>query len=146
VYANNGISALAELYVATADGRIFALDANTGLEIRNYDGGGQPVQGLALGNPQLYAAGRGFIRAYDRRNNNLLWQQVTYGDVLSGPFATNGQVVLITVGGQVQFFDPNNNGTPSVGPNAPASAGAALAGNYIFIPDGSGRIAKFRGQ
>lgn len=146
LYAYNGLGALAELYIVNGSGRIFHLDANTGSTVREYDSGNEAVRGLALGNPQIYAAGTGFIKAYDRRNNALLWRQSTYGDVLSGPFVTAGQVLLITTNGQVQFFDPNNGGLPSIGPSAPVGAGAAVAGNLIFIPDSGGRIAKFREQ
>lgn len=147
LYTRNGIGALAELYVVNATGRIFGLDANTGADVRGYDGNNEPVRGLALGNPQLYAVGNGFIKAFDRRNSNgLFWRQPFFGELRTGPFATAGLVLLVTTGGQVQFFDPNNSGNPSIGPTASLAEGAAIAGSYIFIPDNSGRIAKFREQ
>jgi outer membrane protein assembly factor BamB len=146
-YSANGVGALAELYVAVPDGRLYALDANTGNEVRNYPVNGEVITNLAVGETIVYAAGNNFLKAYDRRSNAVLWRQGTDADVLMGPFATTGYTLLVTNNGQIQFFDPNLGGARILGPAAAVTnIAGAVAGSTIFIPDGTGSITKFQEQ
>lgn len=146
-YTANGIGALAELYVAAPDGRLYALDANTGNDVRIYPANGEILTDLAVGDTIVYAAGNGFLKGYDRRNNNPPWRQGTDANVLMGPFATTGYTLLVTNNGQIQFFDPNLGGARLLGPTAAVTnIAGAVAGSMIFLPDSTGGITKFQEQ
>lgn len=147
VYALNGPVALAELYVAGDGGRIYVLDANLGTDLRSYDGGNFPVSGLALGDTAIYAYGNGFVRAYDRRNNSLIWPASNVlnvgGDVRS-LFVTADQLVFVTGGGSIQFLTQSGNG-PLLGPSLPTTVASApaLSGSVLFVPGNDARLYAF---
>jgi outer membrane protein assembly factor BamB len=134
VYATDGATALAELYIAGEGGRVWALDANRGSDIRSYEGGNEPANGLALGENAIYSYGNNFVRAYDRRGFGLFWRAPIGGDVRS-LIVTAEQLVLLTSNGSPQLLSPAGDNL-TVGPPIPSSGanGMAISGGYIYIP------------
>jgi outer membrane protein assembly factor BamB len=144
LYAESGASGAAELYIATGDARSHALEANTGLELHTYEGGGELVTGLALNDNMLFATGNSFIKAYDRRGNGLFWRLATNGDARSGALVTPGQIILVAVSGVIQFIDPVAQqvftvaSVPTAVLNPPAVSGTSL-----YVPGENGRLYGF---
>jgi outer membrane protein assembly factor BamB len=135
LYAANGVSALAELYLAFNDGRTHALDANTGALLHSYGGNGQPVKGLALGDGALYVTTAGMIRAFERRSSGLYWEKATAGDTLNGAIVSPDQLILVSNNGIIEFLQPgtgNSSGRYSV--NGAVNYAPAVSGSYIFVP------------
>ena len=63
IYVSPGVRSLAELYIGTTSGRIYLLDANTGVFLDWYEGD-RSVRSLAIDGTRLYAAGDDRLRAY----------------------------------------------------------------------------------
>lgn len=132
VYSANGVFALAELYVATSDGRTHALDANTGATLHIYEGGGEVVNALALSDSSVIAAGGGFVKAYDRRSNGLFWRTATNAEMRNGAIVTPDQLLLVALNGAIQFLNPSSGimtgvfNVPTSVNHAPAVSGANL--------------------
>jgi outer membrane protein assembly factor BamB len=143
VYAANGATALAELYVAGQGGRLYLLDANLGSDGRHYDGGNEVVNGLALGDSSIYAYGNGFVKAYDRRSTTLIWRANIAGDVRS-VLVSADQLIIVTGTGSIQFIQPAG-ASLTIGPSLPTSISHAVAvsGRYLFIPGDDGRLYSF---
>ncbi|HMN31662.1 MAG TPA: PQQ-binding-like beta-propeller repeat protein, partial [Caldilineaceae bacterium] len=141
LYAANGVSALAELYLAFNDGRTHALDANTGALLHSYGSNGQPVKGLALGDGALYVTTTGMIRAFERRSSGLYWEKPTAGDTLNGAIVTPDQIILVSTNGVIEFRQPGTGETSGrYAVNGTVSFAPAVSGSYIFVPvdNGSG--------
>mgnify|MGYP001166019818 CR=1 FL=1 len=139
VYSANGVTALAELYVATNNGLTYALDANTGATLHTYEGGGEVVNGLALSDSAVIASGGAFVKAYDRRSNGLFWRAATNGEMRNAAIVTPDQLLVVALNGAIQFFNPSSGAmtgvfnVPTSVTNAPAVSGANL---YIAGEDG----------
>jgi outer membrane protein assembly factor BamB len=146
VYTADGANALAELYIAGEGGRVWALDANRGTDIRSYEGGNETANGLALGESAIYSYGNNFVRAYDRRGFGLFWRAPIGGDVRS-LIVTAEQLVLLTSNGSPQVLSPAGNNL-TVGPPIPSSGanGMAMSGEYIYIPGDNEFLYGFVGQ
>jgi outer membrane protein assembly factor BamB len=144
LYAADGVSALAELYVAFVNGTIVALDANTGVEIRRYDAQGDTTTGLALGDTALYATGDGFIKAWDRGSNDRLWREPTAGEVRGGAIVTPNYLIVVTASGAIQFFDPFTGGShPGATIGAQVPEAPAVSGSYLYVPGSDRRVYGF---
>ncbi|MCL4860121.1 MAG: PQQ-binding-like beta-propeller repeat protein, partial [Caldilineaceae bacterium] len=139
VYSANGVTALAELYVATNNGLTYALDANTGATLHTYEGGGEVVNGLALSDTAVIASGGAFVKAYDRRSNGLFWRAATNGEMRNAAIVTPDQLLVVALNGAIQFFNPSSGAmtgvfnVPTSVTNAPAIGGANL---YVAGEDG----------
>jgi outer membrane protein assembly factor BamB len=146
VYTAHGASALAELFVAGEGGRVWALDANRGIDIRSYDGGNEPANGLALGENAIYSYGNNYVRAYDRRGFGLFWRAPIGGDVRS-LFVSAEHLVLLTSNGSPQLLSPAGNNL-TVGPPIPSSGanGMAISGEYLYIPGDNENLYGFVSQ
>jgi outer membrane protein assembly factor BamB len=144
LYTAAGVSAAAELYVATGDTRTHALEANTGAQLHTYEGGGEAVTGLALGDNHLYVTGSAFLKAYDRRGNGLFWRISTNGDARWGALVTPGQVILVAVNGVVQLINP---ATQQITTAASVPTGVlnppAVSGANLYVPGENGRLYGF---
>lgn len=135
LYAAEGVSALAELYVALVNGTIIALDANTGAEIRRYDAQGDTTTGLALGDSALHVSGNGFLKAWDRGSHTQLWRVNTNGEALGGAIVTSNYLIVVTTSGAIQFVNPAT-GIVEFGTsiNAPVPQAPAVSGSYLYVP------------
>lgn len=144
LYAANGVSAVAELYVASTNGVIRALDANTGVDVRSYDSEGDATTGLALGDSAIYATGNSFIKALDRNSNTRLWRVNTSGEARGGAIVTPNTLVVVTASGVIHFVNPYNGVIdPSTSINAPVSNAPAVSGTYLYVPGDDRRVYGF---
>jgi outer membrane protein assembly factor BamB len=136
VYAANGLTALAELYVGGSDGRIHVLDANTGLTVRSpLDGGGKIATSLAFNDTLLFSSGPNFIHAYDRRTGGFLWRTATSGEAAGGLFVSVNHLVLVTTNGWLQLVNAAGTGVAvSLPLGQSISQAPAISGVYIFAP------------
>lgn len=140
VYASPGPNALAELYFVADNRRIYALDANTGVELWNVDNR-DPATSLAINDTMLFVAGNGYLRAYQRQNQSEVWSVNINGQVLGGPLVDARHVLVVTQPGNVHIFD-TQTGSSTYGSLIPAPAGGApaVSGPWIFIPGANGRV------
>lgn len=140
VYASPGLNALAELYVAADNRRIYALDANTGVEVWNVDNR-DPATSLAINDTMLFVAGNGYVRAYLRQNQREVWSVAVNGQVLGGSLVDANRVLVVTQFGNVQIFDAQM-GSPIYGTIIPSPAGGApaVSSHWIFVPAANGRL------
>jgi len=144
VYTPNGLTALAELFVATADNRVHLINANTGVEVRTYDGGGEVATSLALGDTMLYAAGNGFIKAYDRLGTGIFWRAGLSGEAVGGPLVSAGQIIVVTNGGVIHMVNPNGGAVATVQSlGMSVSQSPAVSGSYLFVPITGNRIYSY---
>lgn len=143
VYTSNGVTRLSELYVATGDGKVHELDATTGDELHTYEGT-EYVSGLAVGENLVFATGNAFMKAFDRRNDSLVWRIATNGDTAGGALVTPDQLILVSATGVIQFINPVD-GRLSVGGAVPTSVlnMAAVSGTFLFIPGEDGGLYAF---
>ncbi|MCC6453919.1 MAG: PQQ-binding-like beta-propeller repeat protein [Caldilineaceae bacterium] len=142
VYASPGPSSLAELYVVAGNNRLYALDANTGIELWNRDiNESERATSLALNESILLVAGNGYVKAISRQNRGDLWRAAVNGIVLGGPLIDASRILVVTESGRVEMLDAQSGSTLS-GQNIPAQAGgsAAVSGPNIFVPGVDGRL------
>jgi outer membrane protein assembly factor BamB len=147
VYGSPGPSSVAELYLVTGDNRIFALDANTGVELWNMDNG-EAATSLALNENALFVAGDSYVKAISRQDRNQRWRTpVIGGMVMGGPLVDATRVLVVTQAGNVHLLD-NESGSANSVPSIAASAGGApaVSGPYIFIPGVDGRLYELLGS
>jgi outer membrane protein assembly factor BamB len=146
VYSSPGVRGLAELYVADGSNRIFALNANTGVEYWNY-GNGDRVSGLAVSSSALLVSGNGYIRAISRDTGQLLWNASTAGETLGGPWTDNSLVVAFTTSGTLVFLDAATGSvllTPGTG--AAAAGAGAVSNPWVFMPGQNNALHGMRGN
>lgn len=145
IYASPGPNALAELYVVADNRRIYALDANTGVELWNVDNR-DPATSLAVNETMLFVAGSGYLRAYLRQNQDEVWSVSVNGQVLGGPLVDSNSVLVVTQFGSVQIFDVQT-GSSIYGSIIPSPAGGApaLSGPWIFVPGADARLYALQG-
>jgi outer membrane protein assembly factor BamB len=142
VYAANGIKALSELIVTT-NGQVIVLDAATGKNLHTYDGGGQLVTGIGLGDRAIFASGSGFIKAFDRYGTGLFWSIATSGEARGGPIVSPDQLLLVSGNGTIEFVHPDNGavtaggGIPSIIRYPPAISSRTI---YIIAEGPPSRI------
>jgi outer membrane protein assembly factor BamB len=147
VYGSPGLNSLAELYVADGSNRIFALDANTGVELWNLDSG-EGVTSLALNESTLFVAGNGYLKAFSRQNRNQLWRTPLFGGlVMGGPLVDATRALVVTESGNVYLLD-NQNGSSIAGQTVTSFLGGApaLSGPWIFMPGVDGRVHDLLGS
>jgi outer membrane protein assembly factor BamB len=134
------VRSLAELYVVSGNNRIFALDANTGVELWNIDNG-EPATSLALNEGLLFVAGNGYVKAISRQNNTQVWRVGVAGQVVGGPFVDADHVLVVTQSGNIQFLDAQTGSqlNGSIIP-APVGGAAAVSGPWIYVPGADGRL------
>jgi outer membrane protein assembly factor BamB len=136
IYSQPGVLALAELYAASGNGNIYALDANTGKEIWSYSSN-ERVEMLALDRSNLYASGSTFIKAISRSNGALLWNYPVNG-IVGGPIVGEGRLFFATESGTVQILDAFQ-GALTTGFNFSSVAGQPAASEgMIFVPGRNG--------
>lgn len=147
VYGSPGPSSLAELYVVAGNNRIYALDANTGVELWNIDNG-EPASSLALNENFLFVAGDGYVKAISRQDRNQRWRNgVPGGQVLGGPLVDSSRVLVVTQSGTVQMFESQSGSgitVPSIA--SPAGGAPAVSGAYLFVPGTDGRLYALLGN
>ncbi len=143
VYSSPGVRGLAELYLVDGNNRIWCLDANTGVELWNFDNG-EPATGLAVNDRMLFVSGNGYVKAIRRDSVEQAWRAAS-GPVVGGVWADNVRVLALTQGGSLQFMDAatgNILGSATV----PATAGGAgaVSGPWVFIPGSDGNLYALR--
>jgi outer membrane protein assembly factor BamB len=145
VYASPGPNALAELYVVADNRRIYALDANTGVELWNVDNR-DPATSLAVNDTMLFVAGNGYLRAYLRQNQSEVWSVAVNGQVLGGPLVDATHVLVVTQPGNLHIFDVQT-GSSTYGTIllAPAGGAPAVSGGWIYVPGANGRVMALAG-
>jgi outer membrane protein assembly factor BamB len=144
VYAAEGASAVAELYIGLSNGNVRALDANTGVDVHSYNGEGEVVTALALGDNALYATGNAFVKAFDRRSNNRLWRASINGEASGGAIVTDNSLIVVTKNGAIQFIDPDSGYiSASTGISTPVFRAPALSGTYLYVPGNDRRVYGF---
>lgn len=133
VYGSPGVRAQAELYIVDGNNRVWCLDANTGDTIWSFDNG-EAATSLALTPRSLIVAGNGYIKAIARDDTTERWRAPMVGTVLGGPLTDGDQVLVVTQGGNIQFFDADTGDTRSSAIPAPAGGAAAVGGQWLYIP------------
>ncbi len=136
LYPNNGVLALSELYVADNAGRVYGLDANTGVKLKMYSSG-DSVTALAANNNTLFVAGPGYVKAITRdKDFKELWRVGINGQPLGGLLVDNDLVLVVTDTGDVQYMNPADGTTRHESPliQAPLSGHVAVSGLYLFAP------------
>jgi outer membrane protein assembly factor BamB len=138
---------LAELYVVASDNLIYALDANTGIELWNIDNG-EPASSLALNENFLFVAGDSYVKAISRQDRNQRWRNgVAGGQVMGGPLVDSSRVLVVTQSGNVQMFESQSGAGIIMPAVASSVAGApAVSGAYIFVPGNDGRLYALLGN
>lgn len=147
LYSWPGVQAVAELYVVDGNNRIRSLDANTSREVWNKDNG-ERATGLAVNDATLFVSGSGYVKAYARRNGDLLWRTEVGSNVLGGPYADNTKAIIYLENGTVQFLDSASGAVTSIATlpsGATATSAAAISGQYIFAPGADGRLQALSG-
>jgi outer membrane protein assembly factor BamB len=148
VYASPGPSSLAELYVVAGNNRLYALDANTGVELWNRDvNESERATSLAINESILLVAGNGYVKAISRQNRGDLWRAAVNGVVMGGPLVDAGRVLVVTESGRVELLDAQSGSTLS-GQNISAQAGgaAAVSGPNVYVPGVDGRLYAITGE
>jgi outer membrane protein assembly factor BamB len=138
VYSTPGVIGLAELYVVDGNNRIFCLDANTGVELWNYDNG-ERATALGVTSAALIVAGDGYVKAISRESVTQLWRAGVGGAVLGTPLSDAARVMVLTQGGNLTYLDPAT-GSTLVNIVIPSAAGgaAAVSEAWIYIPGTNG--------
>lgn len=147
VYGSPGPSSIAELYVVAGNNRIYALDANTGVELWNIDNG-EAATSLALNESFLFVAGDGYVKAISRQDRNQRWRSsIVGGPVMGGPLVDANRVLVVTQSGNVQMLENQSGSAISVPSIASFVGGApAVSGPYIFVPGTDGRLYELLGN
>lgn len=145
IYATPGVVGLAELYVVDGNNRIFCLDANTGVELWNFDNG-EAATSLGLTDAALIVAGNGYVKAISRESVTQLWRTGVGGTVLGSPMSDASHVMALTQGGNLTYLDPAT-GSTLVSFVIPVQAGgaAAVSESWFFIPGTDGRMYAVQG-
>jgi outer membrane protein assembly factor BamB len=146
VYSTPGVARPAELYVADQSGRVFALDANTGVKVWEHGFGG-PVSALAVNESAVFVAGNNVLRALSRQNGQTLWNVGIPGAAVGGPLVTGDRLLLVTQNGGIYFYraadgvvlDANSTVASGVG------GGPAVSGQWLFVPATNNSVYAFRG-
>jgi len=147
LYVSPGPNTIAELYVADAQGRVTALDANNGTLLWTTGVNGIATS-LAANDSMLFAAGAGLLRTlyrHERAEGQMAWQAGLPGTALGGVIVDSGRVLAVTEGGSMQVFDANTGalGVAEVQVGALGGA-AAVSAPYVFIPTQSGILYAVR--
>lgn len=147
LYVSPGQNTLAELYVADSQGRITALNANTGETLwQSFNNGN--VTSLAANDTMLFAAGPGFVRGLvqQRRNDGqLVWQASIPGNVPGGVIVDGTRVLVVAEGGNIQLFDAGSGAIGVSDIQLGALGGsAAVSGAWIYVPTQSGILYGLR--
>ncbi|RIK50620.1 MAG: hypothetical protein DCC57_11690, partial [Chloroflexi bacterium] len=109
VYSSPGVRGLAELYLVDGNNRLFCLDANTGIELWNYDNG-EAASGLAVNDRFVFVSGNGYVKAITRDTVQQAWRATTAGLVVGGAWVDNERVLALTQGGTLHFMDAASGG------------------------------------
>jgi outer membrane protein assembly factor BamB len=143
VYAAQGVSSVAELYIGVTDGRTYALDANTGAILHIYPSNEEEVRGVAFGDTALYIVSRTRIRGFERRSTGLYWD-TAISEMRGAPIVSADQLILMGANGTIWFVHPGT-GALQQGPtvNAPVAFAPAASGSYLFIPADDGQVYGF---
>jgi outer membrane protein assembly factor BamB len=147
VYGSPGLNSLAELYLFTNDNRIFALDANTGVELWNIDNG-EVATSLALNENTLFVAGNDYVKAISRQDRSQRWRSaIGGGPVMGGPLVDANRVLVVTQAGTIHLFN-NQDGSAIAVPSIASFAGGApaVSGAYIFVPGTDGFLYELLGS
>ncbi len=141
IFSSPGVAALAELYVADANGLLFAFDANTGSVIWTTPVGAAAT-GIAANSGAVFASGQGFVRAFARARRDegqLLWSVGIAGNVPGGALVDDTRVFVGTDGGAFQYLDVVTGALLQGNVQSTVLGGAvAVAGPWIFAPAQSG--------
>jgi outer membrane protein assembly factor BamB len=147
VYGSSGPSSLAELYVFANNNRIYALDANTGVELWNIDNG-QSATSLALNQDTLFVAGDNYLKAISRQDRTQRWMSpLVGGQVMGGPLVDATRALVITQAGNLHMFE-NQSGSAIPAPSIASfvAAAPAVSGAYVFVPGIDGRLYALLGN
>lgn len=147
LYVTNGPVALAELYVADNQNRVYLLNANTGQIIWTMDHQ-VAVTGMAVGDEILYISGNGYLIALERRTGAFIWRAEVPGTVLGGPIVDADQVMVVTNSGMMSMYDRSKNllANVTIPSGAQAMAPPAISGVYLYVPASDGLVYAWRGQ
>jgi outer membrane protein assembly factor BamB len=144
VYSQPGVLTLAEVYAADANGRIYALDANTGKELWTYVGN-ERVDMLALDRSNLYMIGNGFVKAVARNNGAFLWRENVNGSIAGGPIVGEGRLLFAFESGTVEIRDAFQGTAVSwVNIGVGVAAQPAVGGGWLFVPGRNGILHAWR--
>lgn len=147
LYVSPGLNTVAELYVADNQGRITALNANTGEQLWQ-QGNNSTVTSLAANESMIFAAGPGFLRGLvqlRRNEGQLVWQASTPGNVPGGVIVDGTRVLVVAEGGNIQLFDAGSGAIGVADIQVGALGGsAAVSGPWIYIPTQSGTLYGIR--
>ncbi len=141
VYVSPGVKALAEVYAVDYEGRIHALDANTGAELWRRGNSDVPTS-LAVDGTRVYAAGPGFVAARDRNTGGELWRTAVADiGVPGGPIVGNGRLLAVGISGSLQVLDAANGTIIHSTSIAASLVGApAVSEGWIFLASHNGRL------
>jgi outer membrane protein assembly factor BamB len=146
LYSAPGFSALAELYVADASSRIWALDANTGRDLwqRATDG---PIYSLTVDNDTLYLVSNNSLQAISRNGSEERWRY-SLGERLAGsPIAGPNSLLLVTESGSIRLLDKGSGSPTATFTLMTNAVGApAVSGDLIFVPGSDGFVYALRGD
>ncbi len=145
IYVSPGVRSLAELYIGTTSGRIYLLDANTGVFLDWYEGD-RSVRSLAIDGTRLYAAGDDRLRAYARGTRELLWQVDLAARLVSGPITDGDNVIVFLEDGSVKIFnalDGFEGGSHFVPRDL---RGGAISNPFFFSSSTDNRLHGLKGQ
>lgn len=145
VYAYPGVKTLAELYVSQGT-LVHLLDANTGVELRNYEFGAQ-ITAMALNNDSIIVAGNGQLHKMSRDLTTRFWGVNFSGTVIGGPLVTDRAILLVTQEGSILLYDAANGAVLDASKTVPGGilGGPVVSNQRIFIASGNAVYA-FQGN
>ncbi len=92
------------VYVTTADRKVFCLDRTSGNVLWSNDQAGGPND-LAIDEGKLYASGGGVLQAMDPSNGDFFWEQDFETPEISSPAISNKTVAIVTTNDKFYLVD-----------------------------------------
>ena len=140
VYTDQGVLALAEIIVATRDGNLHIIDANTKRRKLSHNLE-QVTTGLAVDDLRIYAAGSNRVSALDRRTLEVAWTSGLDSPAVGGPIVGPGQIITFQESGAIIFFDATQGSQISGVFIPPTISGTgAVSGQWLFTANTQGGI------
>lgn len=90
-------------YVTSADGRLYALNPNSGEILWRAEAGG--VNEAALADSHLYVTAGGVLYCFQKENGKILWEQDLEVEEISSPGVYENRLVTVAAKGKAYFLD-----------------------------------------
>ena len=143
IYSDQGVLALAEIIIASNDGLVHIIDANTSRRKLSVNLE-QITTGMAIDDQRIYTTSGTFINALDRRTLETAWTSALDSPAVDGPIAGPGQLVVFQESGAIIFFESAQGsqiGGMFIPDRIPGTG--ALSGQWIFTANTRGSLYGF---